>query len=163
MIHAVVYFLFDRTMNDKLIHITDWLPTILNLAQVNDIPKDIDGFVQSNAIFKDEPSPRKMVVNEFSTLSNLGFNTYRGAIQIKEGWKLLMNPGNTALVDHYELYNVNNDEGENVDLKRDYPELFESMKSQMKQLVNEMVPQDFPDQTNVDITDGQGNLATGWC
>ena len=57
MIHAVVYFLFDRTMNDKLIHITDWLPTILNLAQVNDIPKDIDGFVQSNAIFKDEPSP----------------------------------------------------------------------------------------------------------
>ena len=80
MIHAVAYFLFDRTMNDKLIHITDWLPTILNLAQVNNIPKDIDGFVQSNAIFEDELSPRKMVVNEFSALSNLGINTYRGAL-----------------------------------------------------------------------------------
>ena len=148
-----------------MIHITDWFPTILDLAQVdaNDVPKDIDGFVQSDSIFGDEPSPRKMVVNEFSTLSNLGFNTYRGAIQIEDGWKLLMNPGNIALIDHYELYNVNNDEGENVDLKKDYPELFESMKSQIKQLVNEMVPQDFPDQIDVDITDGQGNLATGWC
>ena len=152
-------------MNDKLIHITDWLPTILNLAQVNenDIPKDIDGFVQSNAIFEDELSPRKMVVNEFSTLSNLGINTYRGALQIEDGWKLLMNPSNSALVDHYELYNVNNDEGENIDLKQDYPELFQSMKEQMEQLVNEMIPQDFPDNTDVDITDGQGNLATGWC
>ena len=118
-----------------MIHITDWFPTILDLAQVdaNDVPKDIDGFVQSDSIFGDEPSPRKMVVNEFSTLSNLGFNTYRGAIQIEDGWKLLMNPGNIALIDHYELYNVNNDEGENVDLKKDYPELFESMKSQIKQ------------------------------
>ena len=129
----------------------------------NDIPKDIDGFVQSDAIFGDESSPRKMVVNEFSILKNLGFNTYRGAIQVEDGWKLLMNPGNIALFDHYELYNVNNDEGENVDLKNDYPELFESMKSQIKQLVNEMVPQDFPGPTDADITDGQGNLATGWC
>ena len=104
-----------------------------------------------------------MVVNEFSILKNLGFNTFRGAIQVEDGWKLIMNPGNTALADHYELYNVNNDEGENLDLKMDYPELFESMKSQMEQLVNEMVPQDFPDNTDVDITDGQGNLATGWC
>ena len=119
-----------------MIHITDWFPTILDLAQVdaNDVPKDIDGFVQSDAIFGDEPSPRKMVVNEFSTLSNLGIDTYRGAIQIEDGWKLIMNPGMIALFDHYELYNVNNDEGENVDLKHDYPELFESMKSQMNQL-----------------------------
>ena len=148
-----------------MIHITDWFPTILNLAQVdqNDAPKNIDGFDQTSAIFGDEPSPRKMVVNEFSTLSNLGIDTYRGAIQIEDGWKLIMNPGMIALFDHYELYNVNNDEGENVDLKKDYPELFESMKSQMNQLVNEMVPQDFPDNTDVDITDGQGNLVTGWC
>ena len=141
------------------------MPTILDLAQVdeNDVPEDIDGFDQTNAIFGDEPSPRKMVVNEFSTLSVLGFNTYRGAIQIEDGWKLLMNPSNGFIFDHYELYNVNNDEGENVDLKNDYPELFESMKSQIKQLVNEMVPQDFPGPTDADITDGQGNLATGWC
>ena len=148
-----------------MIHITDWFPTILDLAQVdeNDVPKNIDGFDQTSAIFGDEPSPRKMVVNEFSTLSNLGIDTYRGAIQIEDGWKLIMNPGMIALFDHYELYNVNNDEGENVDLKQDYPELFESMKSQMNQLVNQMVPQDFPAQTTVDITDGQGNFATGWC
>ena len=72
---------------------TDWMPTILNLAQASSgsVPNDIDGFDQTEAIFGDEPSPRKMVVNEFGT--NLRRpTTHQGAIQIEDGWKLLMNP-----------------------------------------------------------------------
>ena len=71
---------------------TDWMPTILNLAQASgSVPNDIDGFDQTEAIFGDEPSARKMVVNEFGT--NLRRpTTHQGAIQIEDGWKLLMNP-----------------------------------------------------------------------
>ena len=67
---------------------TDWMPTILNLAQASEsVPNDIDGFDQTEAIFGDEPSARKMVVNEFGT--NLRRpTTHQGAIQIENGWKL---------------------------------------------------------------------------
>ena len=38
------------------------------------------------------------------------------------------------------------------------------MKAQMLELVNDFVKEDKPDDgLDIDITDGKGNLATGWC
>ena len=127
------------------------------------IPEDIDGHDIFKAVFGDEPSPRKMVVNEFSQLTTLNKESYRGAIQIEDGWKLLLNPRNIAFLDHYELYNVNVDPSEDYDLKEFYPGVFESMKLLMNEVIEDLVPMDNPDRVTVDITDGQGNLATGWC
>ena len=37
------------------------------------------------------------------------------------------------------------------------------MKLLMNEVIEDLVPMDNPDRVTVDITDGQGNLATGWC
>ena len=65
-----LYYKINRSTNDKMIHISDWLPTILNLAQTefNEI-QEIDGFDQVEAIFGDSPSPRTFMVNEFSSIN----------------------------------------------------------------------------------------------
>ena len=158
-----IYLSISRSINAKLFHISDWFATILKLANVDFVPQDIDGQDISEAVFGDDPSPRKMVVNEFSQLTTLNKESYRGAIQIEDGWKLLLNPRNIAFLDHYELYNVNDDPSEDHDLKRFHPDVFESMKLLINEVIEDLVPIDNRDQVNVDITDGQGNLATGWC
>ena len=62
-----------------------------------------------------------------------------------EGWKLLLNPHNIVFSNHYELYNVWSDPSESVNLVATHPELFHSMKNQMQELINQMIPQDSPD------------------
>ena len=66
-------------------------------------------------------------------------------------------------MDHYELYNVIDDPSETTDVKNDFPDIFENMKNQIENLLQEMVPEDHPTRYLGDITDGHGNLATGWC
>ena len=40
------------TVNEKIIHISDWLPTLVNLAELNsELPNDLDGIDQTEAIF----------------------------------------------------------------------------------------------------------------
>ena len=158
-----IYFT-SRSVNTKLFHITDWFATILKLANVDSFPEDIDGHDIFEAVFGDEPSPRKMVVNEFSQFTTLNKeSSHRGAIQIEDGWKLLLNPRIIEFFDQYELYNVNVDPSEEYDLKEFYPGIFESIKLLMNEVIDDLVPMDNPDRVHVDITDGQGNLATGWC
>ena len=66
--------------------------------------------------------------------------------------------------DVYELYNIHTDPSESINLIEDYPDLFQTMKAQMLELVNDFVIEDKPDDgLDIDITDGEGNLATGWC
>ena len=62
------------------------------------------------------------------------------------------------------MYNIHTDPSESINLIEDYPELFQTMKAQMLELVNDFVKEDKPDDgLDIDITDGEGNLATGWC
>ena len=95
----------------------------------DDSPTELDGADQFEALFnnKQDVTPRSIVVNE---LANAGISFYRGAIQNSEGWKLLNNPRYSPVVDNaYELYNVRDDQGEEVDYKTVYPELYEEMKT----------------------------------
>ena len=107
-------------------HISDWLPTILRIAGLEQPEFDIDGVDQFKSIFQDdtEITPRTMVVNELSTDLRGGF---RGAFQNEVGFKFLLNPGISPL-ETYHLYNINTDPSETNDLKIDYPELFNQMK-----------------------------------
>ena len=95
----------------------------------------------------------------------LGNDLVHGAMQIEDGWKLLVNPQrHPGAQDVYELYNVHTDPKESIDLLNDYPELVQTMQAQMQELLKEMVPQDSPDSVDHDlIVDDQGNLASGWC
>ena len=107
-------------------HISDWLPTILRLAGLEQLEFDIDGVDQFESIFQNNSgiTSRTMVVNELSTDIRGGF---RGAFQNEDGYKLLLNPGISPLETYY-LYNVNTDPSETNDLQYDYPELFNQMK-----------------------------------
>ena len=53
--------------------------------------------------------------------------------------------------------------GEAIILNDDYPELFQSMIEQINEYAQDMIPEDNPDATDADISDGKGNFATGWC
>ena len=55
--------LSNRYVSNEPIHITDWYPTLLKVANVDDydqLTEDIDGLDQTDVIFGDEPikSPR---------------------------------------------------------------------------------------------------------
>ena len=59
------------------------------------------------------------------------------------------------------LFNVLDDPSETMDLQDNFPDVFEYMKVQFVQLTNELVERSH---AHVDeISDGNGNLATGWC
>ena len=164
--YYTVSFPFFRRNYDKLVHISDWYPTILKLAQVNnleEITRNIDGLDQTLALFEDDTSvnPRTMVVNELGNVNTLH---KRGVLQIEGGWKLLKNAQRIAVRDRYELYNVIDDPSETMDLKDDFPEIFEGMKAQIEVLLQDMIPEDHPQiDPTAQISDGHGNLATGWC
>ena len=98
-------------------------------------------------------------------ITYLGHDLVHGAMQIEDGWKLILNPErHPGAQDVYELYNVHTDPKESIDLLNDYPELVQTMQAQMQELLKEMVPQDSPDSVDHDlIVDDQGNLASGWC
>ena len=104
------------TVNEKIIHISDWLPTLANLAELHSdqLPNDLDGIDQTEAILGKNSSiiARKMVINQLNHLPGTNNERYQGAIQIEDGWKLLMNPGRTGQnSDQYYLYNVITDPG----------------------------------------------------
>ncbi len=63
------------TFYDNLMHITDWFPTILSLADISyEAPDDyaLDGYDQSSAIFGDDDAPRDdLVYNMYYNVSSV--------------------------------------------------------------------------------------------
>ena len=53
------------------------------------------------------------------------------------------------------------DPSETIDLQENFPEIFEAMKFQFAELANDLVERS-RDHVG-EISDGNGNLATGWC
>lgn len=130
-IHSPKYVQNPGRIYDKLIHLTDWYPTIMSLAGIEQAStNDFDGVDQVDALFNDvqDAEPRDILVNE---LGLAGLDSFRGVVQNAQGWKLLRNPRYSTVFDKYLLFNVRNDPSETVDYKSVYPDLFESMKTQM--------------------------------
>ena len=162
-VHSPNFVKNPGRIHDKLVHITDWVPTILRLATGEEVSLPIDGINQYDSIFNDdsESNPRTVMVNE---LSHDAFRSFRGAIQMEDGWKILRNPDWLPLEDTYFLYNVLDDPNETTDLKEEYPEKFQDMKNVFMEKLQEMVPEDLPLPVPfAKITDGKGNIITGWC
>ena len=122
---------FHRRIYDKLLHVSDWFPTILNLAGVTENFQNLDGVDQFQSLFEDKiDSPgRKMVVNE---VDDGYFWGNRGAFQIEGGWKFVKNPVIFSLRSETYLYNVNDDPSETTDLKSVYPDILQSMEAQFE-------------------------------
>ena len=79
-------------VSKDLIHVTDWLQTILSLAGVK-IPENIlDGYDQWNTLQNEKASPREEI------LLNIDDKALRNAALIKNGWKIV-SEGNGFLQD----------------------------------------------------------------
>ena len=127
-----IYLFFRRTFS-KLFHVTDWFPTIMTMAgmSLQDIPTHIDGVNQYSAIFEENPQPaRTEIIHEIREDNFRG--GYGGALRTQDGFKILRNPSRTPLFDTYHLYNIELDPSESVDLKRDFPEVFQELKDKLE-------------------------------
>ena len=83
-------------VSKDLIHVTDWLPTMLSLAGVK-IPENIlDGYDQWKTLQNEEASPRKEI------LLNIDDKALRNSALIRNGWKIV-SEGNAHL-EHMDLF-----------------------------------------------------------
>lgn len=109
------------TLNNKLIHVVDWLPTIVGLAGgTTDRNKELDGYNVWDAITKPStPSPRTEILLNINPACGLGFVNPNAALRVGD-WKLLVDCFNvTTLAPNdntkIELYNIAKDPYEYAD------------------------------------------------
>ena len=70
-------------VSTDLIHVTDWLPTILSVAGVKVPENELDGYDQWKTLLDEESSPRKEI------LLNIDDRIWRNAALIANGWKIV--------------------------------------------------------------------------
>lgn len=66
-----------------LIHVTDWLPTILSVAGVKVPENKLDGYDQWKTLLYEESSPRKEI------LLNVDDRIWHNAALVTNGWKIV--------------------------------------------------------------------------
>ncbi|XP_066922224.1 arylsulfatase B-like [Clytia hemisphaerica] len=150
----------------QMMHVTDWLPTIVNLAQ-GKITKEIDGFDQWKTLQDDVESPRKEI------LLNIDNVEFRQEGLISGEWKIIIDsehdiyasdgwikaPGynatgkaktvikcghkpdkTTHCNETHCLFNLHNDPCEYNDVSSQYPEIYQQMKKKLEDYKKGMVP-----------------------
>ncbi|XP_066922227.1 arylsulfatase B-like isoform X2 [Clytia hemisphaerica] len=145
----------------QMMHVTDWLPTIVNLAQ-GKITKEIDGFDQWKTLQSDVESPRKEILLNIDTEvgeEGLIFDQWKiiKEITTADGW---MKPAGynasgkaTTVVDcgpkpdkmthcneTHCLFNLQSDPCEYNDVSSQYPEIYQQMKNKLEDYKKGMVP-----------------------
>ncbi|XP_076452395.1 arylsulfatase J-like isoform X2 [Babylonia areolata] len=102
------------TINNELIHVTDWFPTLTGLARGSlDGTMSLDGFDQWDTISQNTPSPRKEILHNIDPLHTpTGKHLYladtfdtrtRAAIRVGDFKLLTGDPGNSSLIMPPEL------------------------------------------------------------
>ncbi|XP_065838684.1 arylsulfatase I-like isoform X2 [Oscarella lobularis] len=89
-----------KRISTKMIHVSDWYPTLVHVAGGNVTGLKLDGYNQWDTISNDSDSPRTEILHNIQpTCSNSYENfTYRAAVRIGD-WKLIVgNPGNSSWV-----------------------------------------------------------------
>ena len=145
-----------RVQYDGLMHMVDWLPTLLSLAGAdqNDVSEDVDGVNMMSAIVSGDNSPRRdMVYN----IDERNFHDGPGASDAV--WQYAVRRGDLKLIwgeprklsrpegrsrnSRYllKLYDLHNDPNEQVNLAQDeeYKHKLEELKSWSLKLASEMV------------------------
>ena len=118
-----------------MIHITDWFPTLLKIAQVEDYESSVegmDGIDQSGNLFgNDTMAKRTRTVHDLNILQS---GKHYGAVQVEGGWKLVKNGNERSEFeeDEYNLFNVEIDPEEKLDFKNDFPDTFEELKAMLE-------------------------------
>lgn len=149
----------------ELLHVTDWFPTLVNIAGGNlSNIKPIDGVNQWETIRSGSVSKRNEILHDVDPDIRVGgrpmysdtFDTrYRGAVRVGD-WKLLTgypgkefeppirSPGaNTSLLsghEHIKLFNIAEDPTELVDLSHKHPVLVRQLLHRLEYYYNGRIP-----------------------
>jgi len=165
-------------INSDLIHITDWMPTLLTAAGVDSSqwPADIDGLNQWDTISKGEPSPRSEIVYNIDDTTG----TLQAAIRIGD-FKLMVGdnmehnnwydvpstkkrgrwPADITVGDTL-LFNITSDPYEQWDLSQQMPDKVAEMELRLDELLQEIVIA--PTSTDPNGSpNSNGEWETGWC
>jgi len=174
----------------ELIHMTDWLPTFLHLAGASGAPAGGDGFDQWDTISRGESSPRDELVYNMDKNGPIFDGALRvGEMKLVWGpYNAYVNnsgwyppPGSQAPLEEpvevgestedvdeilpwgpLHLFNLTADPTEHVNLAQEMPETVQQLKERAKQLLEEMVPADYPPNDPAgEAVDGV--WITGWC
>jgi len=150
-----------------LIHITDWVPTILGLAGVP-VPEGLDGIDVWNSISNNMTSPRNDIIH------NIDEDKIKGTWQatISSGkWKLLW--GQEYLLKkpqvqqrlNTQLYDIMEDPNEVNNLDEKYPEVLHQLQNTIMHHMNtSLVPADYPKGTKKGWPSKlNGFISSGWC
>ncbi|KAL8581278.1 hypothetical protein ACOMHN_028304 [Nucella lapillus] len=184
-------FIYSKTLLRKtgvgykgLLHVTDWLPTLLSVAGVDvdkRLPKDVDGFDQWNRIRRNQMSVRKYMVYDLDIAE-------RYAAVRRKHWKLVedstetgcwgwYNPPNGTVTQlkkrvkdcpQYQLFNLKDDPTEQNNLIGTASKQAERMFNKLKDFLEQSKAQarDLPVVMNT--TDSYpenwgGAWSPGWC
>ena len=157
------------SINYGLMHVTDWLPTLVNLAGGTTDGLALDGFDMWKAISSGQASPRTEILHNIDPVDdywNYPIDHYhhcrQAAIRVEE-WKLLRGcPGNSSWIPPPELsgqeqvvedfhdinsiflFNIHDDPEERNELSSKYPDIVEMLMSRMEAYNQTAVPVSYP-------------------
>ncbi len=110
--------------NDELVHVTDLFPTLVTIAGGSlDQELPLDGMAMNQVWFESEPSPRTEIVIEVA-----------GSVRLPS-----LRQGVFKLVGE-ELYNLDQDPGEQHDLASQHPNRVAAMKLRLREVSKERPP-----------------------
>ncbi|XP_045187096.1 arylsulfatase J-like isoform X2 [Mercenaria mercenaria] len=125
-------------ISNELMHVTDWFPTLLNLAGGNlKGNEQIDGYDQWKTIKYGIQSPRKEILHNIDPLYNNTFYTRRSSLRMG-AWKIIigqLGPGTkrrSSDVDNICLFNIESDPFEQTDLCEQFPDIVQNMRQRLE-------------------------------
>eukprot|EP00090_Calanus_glacialis_P016104 TRINITY_DN2526_c0_g1_i7.p1 TRINITY_DN2526_c0_g1~~TRINITY_DN2526_c0_g1_i7.p1 ORF type:complete len:201 (+),score=36.36 TRINITY_DN2526_c0_g1_i7:66-605(+) len=150
-----------------LMHITDWVPTLLGLAGIA-TPEGLDGIDLWNSLSNNLTSPRNTIIHNIDEDTEKG--TWQATIT-SDKWKLiwgqeyLLKKSQPYQKMKTQLYNIIKDPNELENLDSKYPELVELLKTEILQSKNEsLIRADWPKGTKKGWPSRFGGfISPGWC
>ena len=160
------------TVNNGLMHMSDWFPTILGLAGASTVGLNVDGFDVWKSISHGEPSPRKELLHNIDPLlpkrgSRLNISRFDNRVQaaIRVGnWKLITGdplygswfapPEDTETHDIADpdqeskniwLFDISKDPSETTDLFESHQDVAIGMLNKLAEYQAAAVPARYPD------------------
>ncbi|XP_045159647.1 arylsulfatase J-like [Mercenaria mercenaria] len=127
-------------VSNELMHVTDWFPTLVNLAG-GDLKdnKQLDGYDQWQTIKYGIRSQRQEILHNIDPLYNNTYYTRRSSIRIG-AWKIIigqLGPDSrkkqSTDLDNVCLFNIESDPFEQKDLSEQFPQIVENMLQRLEE------------------------------
>ncbi|XP_060597804.1 arylsulfatase J-like [Ruditapes philippinarum] len=137
-------------ISKELMHVTDWLPTITNLAGAYSIASDMsDGIDQWTSLKYGISTKRYEILHNIDPVINNTYHTRRFSMRMG-AWKIILGQSgsesdNKRTNPKMHLYNIENDPREEKDLFEKFPNIVENMLKRLEYYEQGMITSGLPD------------------